>query len=91
MNQHVGKTIESIELYGLKSYDDEPIVKILFTDNTEFILQATYGGYTGESEDEYPCFINEGVSKYSDAEPYLIYKFTGVINDRANKENISIQ
>ena len=72
MKEHIGKTISDIVAYGYKGYDDLPIVKITFTDNTDLILRATYGGYSGESIDEYPCFIVEGTSKYIEEELYEI-------------------
>lgn len=77
MNQHIGKTVKSIELHGIKGFDDKPILILKFTDDSELLLRATYGGYTGNSEDEYPSFIVEGLSNYSEAKPYLIEQFTG--------------
>ncbi len=53
----VGKTITSAEIRGIKGYDDEPYLDLEFNDGTKVTVEASYGGYTGESEDEYPCFI----------------------------------
>lgn len=56
-NEIIGKTITKADLYRLADYDDKPVLKLEFTDGTHCCVVATYGGYSGESEDEYPCFI----------------------------------
>ena len=53
----VGKTIKAASLRGMKGYDDEPYIDIDFTDGTKITIVSSYGGYTGESEDEYPSYI----------------------------------
>lgn len=59
-NELIGKTIKSASILGIKGYDDKPYLLLEFTDGTEVKIIATYGGYTGNSEDEYPCFILVG-------------------------------
>jgi hypothetical protein len=54
----IGKTIKRIERIGLKDFDDEPYVKFIFTDNTELVIEAGYGDYTGKSKDEYTIFCD---------------------------------
>jgi len=56
-NDLIGKTIAKATRYKLTKFDDEPILKLEFTDGTHCCVLATYGGYTGDSEDEYPAFI----------------------------------
>ena len=53
----IGKTIENVSHKKLKGYDDEGYLEIKFTDGTIATVVASYGGYTGESEDEYPTYI----------------------------------
>ena len=53
----IGKTIENVSHKKLKGYDDEGYLEIKFTDGTIATVVAFYGGYTGESEDEYPTYI----------------------------------
>ena len=53
----IGKTIESVKKYGGKGVDDENLIVMTFTDGTSIEIWASYGGYTGQSEDEYPSFI----------------------------------
>ena len=64
MNQ--GKTIEKIIGKNIKSakfnkinneYDDIPYLDLEFEDGTTARIVASYGAYTGHSEDEYPCYI----------------------------------
>ena len=59
----IGKKIikaEIIELYENidRKYDDKPILKLTMEDGSIFEIKADYGGYTGDSEDEYPRFIS---------------------------------
>lgn len=56
--QLIGKTIKKIESYKVKGYDDTGNLKITFTDNSFVFIEAGYGNYTGNSEDEYPTKIN---------------------------------
>ena len=77
MNQHVGKTIESIELQGIKGHDDVPILVLRFTDGSNLLLYAVFGGYSGASYDEYPCYIVEGVPEDLNTELYIADIFTG--------------
>ena len=58
MQEFIGKTVKTISIHGVEGFDDKPIMKIIFTDGTTLCIKATYGGYTGESLDEYPTFIN---------------------------------
>ena len=53
----IGKTIKSISRRGIEGCDDIPYFDIEFTDNTKYTFEADYGGYTGDSQDEYPRFI----------------------------------
>lgn len=67
--QLIGKTIKKIEWVPIPCeqeswkrpdscpYDDGDDLKITFTDGFSFIIKASYGGYTGKSEDEYPTFL----------------------------------
>lgn len=41
----------------IKEWDDKPILELEMDDGTIFLVEATYGGYTGGSYDEYPSFI----------------------------------
>jgi len=53
-----GKTIEKIWKEKIsKEYDDKPFLFIKFTDGTLIKIISKYEGYTGNSEDEYPRFI----------------------------------
>lgn len=54
----IGKTIKRIERIGLKDFDDEPYVKFIFMDDTELVLEGSYGDYTGKSKDEYTMFCD---------------------------------
>ena len=54
----VGKTIKSIDTSRkIEGYDDEPFLDLVFTDGTKCTFKAGFGGYSGSSEDEYPCYI----------------------------------
>ena len=56
-----GKTIEKASIKGYDKsegeYDDKPFLFLTMTDGTVYRVEATYGGYTGYSKDEYPCLI----------------------------------
>lgn len=66
----IGKTIikaEILELYehgyskepiSKGQYDDEPILRLTMSDGSIFEIEASYGGYSGNSLDEYPAFIS---------------------------------
>jgi hypothetical protein len=53
----IGKTITEATLLKYPETDDEAWLRLRFTDGTECVLQATYGGWTGYSMDEYPAYI----------------------------------
>jgi hypothetical protein len=67
----VGKTIKSATFLKLKGYDDEPYLALEFTDGTTATISASYGGYSGASEDEYPSFVSvrEGLPAPENVEP----------------------
>lgn len=54
------KTIRSAQFMKHYKHDDEGYLCLFFTDGTKCLITAGYGGYTGESEDEYPT--NIGIS-----------------------------
>lgn len=69
-NKLIGKTItkaEIIKLYKTESssyteeeivqWDDKPILRLTMSDGSIFEVVADYGGYTGNSHDEYPRVI----------------------------------
>lgn len=58
LNKLVGKTISRAEILGVKGYDDQPYMRLTFTDETSITLCASFGGYTGDSVNEYPCWIS---------------------------------
>ena len=53
----IGKTIKTIAYAKKVEHDDEPYLDIEFTDGIKVTVVATYGDYTGKSDDEYPRFI----------------------------------
>lgn len=53
----IGKTIKSATQKKLKNCDDTGFLVLDFTDGTTTTIVASYGGYTGNSEDEYPTHI----------------------------------
>lgn len=53
----VGKTITEATLLKFPELDDEAWLRLRLTDGTECVLEATYGGFTGNSYDEYPSFL----------------------------------
>ena len=55
-----GKTIKRIVTNYDENFDDEDSIIIEFTDNTKIEVKSSFGGYTGESKDEYPCFVLVG-------------------------------
>lgn len=52
-----GKTITSATRMAPPGVDDKPFLRLQFTDGTEAYIRASYGGYTGNSDDEYPAFV----------------------------------
>ncbi len=57
----IGKTIVAVKQKKLIGHDDDGFLEMEFSDGTKATIVAYYGGYTGESEDEYPTgiFITE--------------------------------
>lgn len=53
----VGKTITSATQMKHPNYDDNGWLLLKFSDGTECLITASYSGYTGYSEDEYPTRI----------------------------------
>jgi hypothetical protein len=53
----VGKTITEAVLLKYPELDDEAWLRLRFTDGSECVLEATYGGFSGNSVDEYPAFM----------------------------------
>jgi hypothetical protein len=60
----VGKTIKSATQLKFKKYDDDGFLLSEFTDRSRCLIESAYGGYTGESYDEYPSRI--GIYKEDD-------------------------
>lgn len=54
----IGKKIVDVVPWNPQKYDDENVLQILFEDGTSVFFIGDYGGYTGESIDEYIAFIN---------------------------------
>jgi hypothetical protein len=52
-----GKTIKKATRMKSAKYDDEAWLKLDFTDGTTVFIEATYGGFTGESRDEFPSYF----------------------------------
>ena len=48
-----GKTIVSATQKKLPDYDDEGFLVLTFSDGTRVAIIGGYGGYTGDSKDEY--------------------------------------
>lgn len=53
-----GKEIKSACLLNFPNRDDLGFLKLTFTDKTSVIIESSYGGYTGNSLDEYPTYLN---------------------------------
>jgi hypothetical protein len=77
----VGKTIASAEQKQHPSYDDDGFLELTFTDGSKCLIVATYCGYSGHSEDEYPTSIF--ISQY----PTL----DDMINKRLSEEDCNDQ
>ena len=55
----IGKTIIDIKEDKIsEEYDDKPYLYLIMSDGTRYRIVSGYGGYTGNSEDEYPRFID---------------------------------
>ena len=54
----IGKTIANVTVMKREGFDDEGWLRLKFTDGTTCLIVASYGGYTGASEDEYPTYID---------------------------------
>jgi len=57
ISQLVGKTIVAAQRMKLKDCDDEGYLLLTFSDQSRALIVASYGSYTGKSEDEYPTFL----------------------------------
>lgn len=68
--QFIGKTIKNIVRWNMEGFDDENVLQIIFTDNTSIFFISDFGGYTGESKEEYPSFVyttdDDGFNKYNE-------------------------
>lgn len=53
----IGKKISSVKRMRLSGYDDTGYLFLSFEDGSSCVVVASYGGYTGDSEDEYPTNI----------------------------------
>jgi len=54
----VGKTISEVTQMKMEGWDDRGFVEVKFTDGQKCIIESCYGGYSGNSEDEYPVYLN---------------------------------
>lgn len=54
----LGKTITKAHRARVKGKDDTGWLILVFSDGTRAVVEASYGGYTGESYDEYPTRID---------------------------------
>lgn len=53
----IDKTILKAKRLKLKEHDDTGYLKLDFSDGTSCVIVSCFGGYTGNSEDEYPTGI----------------------------------
>jgi hypothetical protein len=53
----MGKTIVRARRLKLKGCDDNGFLRLDFTDGSHAVIEGGYGGYTGDSEDEYKTCI----------------------------------
>lgn len=56
----IGKTITDVILtqrHPGEGFDDMDELRIKTSSGEEFVLFASYSGFTGNSRDEYPCWI----------------------------------
>lgn len=70
----IGKTIIGATQKRLDRYDDEGYLELNFSDGTHAVIVASYGGYTGDSEEEYPTKIY--------IQEYLKHGFTKTLVDK---------
>lgn len=54
----VGKTIKDAYQFKKTGYDDEGFLRVSFTDGSSIVISGGYGGYTDNSEGEYPTAID---------------------------------
>ncbi len=54
----IGKTIANAKIQKLSKHDDTGFLKLNFSDGSECLVVASYGTYTGNSNDEYPTLIS---------------------------------
>lgn len=59
----IGRTIEACSFRGIPGCDDVPFLDITFSDGSSVTIEASYGGYTGQSSDEYPALISGKITK----------------------------
>lgn len=66
-----GKTIKTATHVKRPTNDDDGWLLLEFTDETKCVICAYYGGYTSESEDEYPTRIcvSENVDGFVPVDP----------------------
>lgn len=85
----IGRTIEDCSFRGIPGCDDVPFFDITFSDGSSVTLEASYGGYTGQSADEYPAFISgkivEGSSGNTE-EKFNLEKSSEITDDCAADE-----
>lgn len=53
-----GKTIRRAVKVKKPNYDDEGFLLLEFTDGTDCIIEAWFGSFSGNSEEEYPTGIS---------------------------------
>lgn len=85
----IGHTIEACSFRGIPGCDDVPFLDITFSDGSSVTLEASYGGYTGQSSDEYPAFISGKIVKCSSEaidEKLNLEKSSEIIDDSAGDE-----
>lgn len=53
----ISKTIIRVIQLKLKGHDDNGFLRLDFSDGSHAVIEGGYGGYTGDSEDEYKTCI----------------------------------
>lgn len=53
----IGKTIIKAVRRGILHHDDHPFLDLVFSDGSKATIIADFGGYTGNSDNEYPRYI----------------------------------
>lgn len=53
----IGKTIADVKKKKRIGFDDTGYLQLTFSDGTKATIVASYGDFTGDSEDEYPTGI----------------------------------